>query len=245
MGQPMNYNGFASTYAQTRWAVPWILSPLSSAVSKLPKGAIIIDVGCGTGNYIIELSKEYDNHKFFGFDLSQDMVNVAKSRCTKVEFCIGNADEHFPYANDFANMLFCIDVVHFLVRLDVFFKESYRVLKNWGILIIVTDSEEDIRNRSLSKYFPEALDIELERYPSIEELYDEANKVGFRKITHEETSGYIMIDDEFIDKLDHKCSSALRLISDAAHCRGIQRLKQAKIEGKKWLSRYTVLRFEK
>ncbi len=199
MGQPMNYNGIASTYAQTRWAVPWIISPLSAAVSKLTKGASIIEVGCGTGNYIISLFKEYNNHKFFGFDLSQDMVNVAKSRCEKIELCVGNADKYFPYANGFANILFCIDVVHFLVRLDVFFKESYRVLKNGGVLIIVTDSEEDIRNRSLSKYFPEVVDVELERYPSIEELYEEANKVGFRKISHEGNSGYIMIDDEFIN----------------------------------------------
>ncbi len=109
----------------------------------------------------------------------------------------------------------------------------------------MTDSEDDIRGRSLSKYFPEVLNIELERYPSIEELFRTASSAGFGKFTLSETSGYIKIDDEFIKKLEHKNSSALCFISDDAHPRGIERVKQAKLEGEERLSRYTVLGFEK
>jgi len=173
------------------------------------------------------------------------MLNIAKSRCEKVEFRVGNVDEGFPHPNNFANMLFCVDVIHHLTNLTMFFNESYRMLKKSGILIIVTDSEDDIRGRSLSRYFPEVLNIELERYPSIEELFRKTKTAGFKKFTREETSGYIKFDDEFIEKLEYKWSSALRLISDDAHLRQIERVKQAKLEGEEWLSRYTVLRFEK
>ena len=82
-----------------------------------------------------------------------------------------------------------MDVVRHLTNLTIFFNESYRVLKNDGALIIVTDSEDDIRGRSLSKYFPEVLNIELERYPSIEELFREAGAAGFREFTRKSKAG--------------------------------------------------------
>lgn len=245
MGKAMNYDNFAPTYARTRWAIPWILSPLLTTISKLPPKSIIIDIGCGTGDYVIALSNQFKNLKFFGLDSSQGMLDVARKRGKQVKFSIGDADKKFPYPNTFADILFCIDVVHHLTDFSRFFNESYRILKEKGMLIIITDSEEDIRNRSLSQYFPEALDIELGRYPSIKELCNKAKDAGLKKITRQKTSGYIEITDEFIEKVNHKCSSALRLISEDAHNTGIARLKQAKLDGKKWLSRYTVLRFEK
>ena len=245
MGKPMNYDSFAASYARTRWALPWILSPISSVISNLGEGSIIVDIGCGTGDYVATLSKKYDDRRFFGFDLANEMLDIARTRYKDAEFQSGNADEQFPYPDDFADMLYCVDVIHHLADLTMFFGESFRVLKNPGMIVIVTDSEDDIRGRSLSEYFPEVLNVELARYPSIKELLHIANSVGFKKTCHEETSGHIEIDEEFISKLDNKCSSALRLISDEAHRAGMERVKRGRLKDQKWLSRYTVLRFEK
>ena len=241
----MNYDSFAASYAHTRWALPWILSPLSSAISNLREGAIIVDIGCGTGDYIAALSKKYGNRRFFGLDLSNEMLDIARTRCEDAEFQSGNADEQFPYPDDFADMLYCVDVIHHLTDLTTFFGESFRVLKSSGMLVIVTDSEEDIRGRSLSECFPEVLNVELARYPRIKELMHIASNVGFKRPRCEETSGHIEIDEELISKLDNKCSSALRLISDEAHRAGMERARRGRLEGQKWISRYTVLRFEK
>jgi ubiquinone/menaquinone biosynthesis C-methylase UbiE len=243
----MNYNDFASVYAETRRALPWVLSSLASAVSGLPNESIIVEIGCGTGDYIIALSEKCpSDHEFFGFDLSPEMLKIAGERGKeRVEFRSGNANDRFPFPDDFANMLFCMNVVHHLADLERFFEESYRVLKDGGILVIVTESEEDIETCGMIKYFPEAKEIGLKRFPAIDSLTDEANQTGFREFVSGKTSGYVLIDQRFIDRLARKCYSTFWLMTDDAHRRGMQRLEKARSKGEKWFSTFTVLRFEK
>ena len=243
----MNYNDFASVYGETRQALPWVLSSLASAVSGLPDESIIVEIGCGTGNYIIALSEKcLGNHEFFGFDLSPEMLKIAGERGKgKVEFRTGDANERFPFPDDFASMLFCMNVVHHLTDLDTFFEESYRVLKDNGILVIVTESKEDIETCGMIKYFPEAKEIGLKRFPPIGSLTDEANQAGFREFVSGKTSGYVQIDQKFVDRLARKCYSTFWLMSDDAHRKGMGRLKQAMSKGEKWFSTFTVLRFGK
>jgi len=61
-------------------------------------------------------------------------------------------------------------VIHYIADLDRFFAESWRVLRPGGLVLTVTDSEEDIRGRTMSHYFPETVARELDRYPAIEAL---------------------------------------------------------------------------
>ena len=243
----MNYNDFASVYAETRQALPWVLSSLASAISSLPNESTIVEIGCGTGDYIIALSEKCrGNHEFFGFDLSPEMLKIARERGKgKVEFRTGNANERFPLPDDLANMLFCMNVVHHLTDLDTFFEESYRVLKDNGILVIVTESKEDIETCGMIKYFQEAKEIGLKRFPPIGSLTDEANQAGFREFVSGKTSGYVQIDQKFVDRLARKCYSTFWLMSDDAHRKGMGRLKQAMSKGEKWFSTFTVLRFGK
>jgi len=45
----------------------------------LPKGSLILDVGCGTGRHAIELAKR--GYKVTGIDISKEMLKEAKKRC--------------------------------------------------------------------------------------------------------------------------------------------------------------------
>lgn len=48
----MDYGAYAPTYATARWAVPWVLAPLAERVEGLRRGARVLEIGCGTGNYL-------------------------------------------------------------------------------------------------------------------------------------------------------------------------------------------------
>ena len=244
MGRPMNYNDYAVKYAHTRWAVPWVLEPLLREVEYLTENSTVIEIGCGTGNYIIALSNEIPDRNYCGFDLSEEMLKVARSRSSAVEFIHGDAEVQFPFTSAHGELAFLVDVIHYIVNLNYFFSEAARILKPEGHLFIVTDSVDNIRNRSLTKYFPEILDIELDRYPSLTLLHQNAEQAGLELLGEELIEGTIDLDDAFISKLEGKCSSAMRLISDEEHQRGVERVRRAQSRGEKWFSLYTLIRYK-
>lgn len=245
MGKAMDYNDYAKNYALYRSAYPWIIDPIASEIKLLPLGSTIVEVGCGTGNYIISISNKLQGYAYKGFDLSKEMLTVANSRSDAIEFSWGNADISFPYGDEVAECTFLVDVVQHITNYQVFFHECSRILKPYRNLIIVTDSEENMKKRSLTKYFPEILEIELKRYPKIKELESFAINNGFVPTGSELAEGFIEIDEDFIKRVTNKFSSAMRIMKDEDHKRGVERVVEAKIKGEKWFSSYTVLKYKK
>lgn len=237
----MDYDAYAATYAHTRWAVPWILDPLTRAVRRQPGGAAIVEIGCGTGNYAIALAAAVPGYVYKGFDLSAEMLRVARGRSSAVEWSAGDAGRAFPFPDRSAALAFAVDVVHHVKRLDTFMREAARILVPDGSLMIVTDSEANMSRRSLTRFFPEILPIELARYPALEALSRAAAAAGLGLESEEPAAGDIALDDAFIAKLAAKCSSAMRLIPAAAHARGLARVREAAARGETWHSCYTIL----
>jgi S-adenosylmethionine-diacylgycerolhomoserine-N-methlytransferase len=237
----MDYDAYAPLYAQTRSAVPWILAPLARAVRAAPPGATIVEIGCGTGNYVIALAAAVPDRMYKGFDLTPEMLAVARGRSVAVEWRTGDADRAFPCADGSTALAFAVDVVHHLCRLDIFFAEAARILVPGGSLLVVTDSAENMRRRSLTRFFPEILPIELARYPTFAALDAAASRAGLAAVSEEPASGYFPLDEDFIAKLAARCSSAMRLIPPAAHERGMARVRVAAARGESWYSCYTAL----
>lgn len=113
------------------------------------------DVACGTGDVLIGASRSRkDYNQFFGFDLSQGMLNVAHKRCLKkgiaAKFTHATA-ELLPAAEKSAN---CVTIAFGFRNIDNRAKalaECYRVLKPRGSLIILDFFEGE--NTLFSKFF--------------------------------------------------------------------------------------------
>jgi SAM-dependent methyltransferase len=246
MGKPMDYGAYAPTYATARWAVPWVLEPLAERVRALRRGARVLEIGCGTGNYLEALGRGVPGRRYFGFDRSVGMLAQALPRgATHGSYAAGDADAGFPLAGAAFALAFVVDVLHHLADYRVFFGEVARVLEPGGSLVAVTDSDENMAKRSLTRFFPEILPVERERYPSLAELDVHAGAAGLERTATILAEGLIDLDDAFVAKLAAKCSSAMRLIPDAAHRRGMERVSDARRRGERWLSSYSVLVFER
>jgi SAM-dependent methyltransferase len=57
---------------------------------KKSKGIRWLDVACGTGTHIMHLKEKYDA---MGFDLSDEMLTVAREKCSDIDFVQGNMTE--------------------------------------------------------------------------------------------------------------------------------------------------------
>jgi SAM-dependent methyltransferase len=240
---PTDYDEYAPTYAWARWAVPWVVSPLARIVGALPADAAVLEIGCGTGNYVWALAEPRSNLVYAGFDLSEAMLREARRRGSRVTFVHGDAAKEFPFPSQSFAVTFAVDVIHHIEDRPRFFAEAHRVLVPGGHLVIVTDSEDTLKRRSLTFFFPEILAIERTRYPTIARLHREADRVGLRLDSEEQAVGRIPLDGEFLGKLEAKCSSAMRLMTAEQHAAGMARVRAAGARGEQWLSCYNVVHY--
>jgi SAM-dependent methyltransferase len=241
VGEPMNYGQAAPSYASHRWTVSWKLDPLLRAARSLVDVAAILDVGCGTGDYLEAVHQAQPVHRYHGFDISPEMLSIARSRCPWAVLEVANAELGFPVGSAEVDLVYAVDVLHHIQDYDRFFEESARVLRAARRLLVITDSEEDIRARTLAQLFPTTVALNLQRYPSLEELLEWAARRGFGLVSRTTARGHIDLDDRFMQALAAKALSELRLIPDDEHRRGMGRAEALRALGGRWLSQTTVL----
>jgi SAM-dependent methyltransferase len=216
----LNYDQIASEYAQHRQIHPEVLRGLCAYVD-INNGSRVLEVGCGTGNYILAVERRTEVC-CWGIDPSEGMLAEAQARSSGVHFQIGRA-EGLNYPADLFDLVFSVDVIHHVGDRLAYFQEAYRVLKVGGAVCTVTDSEWIIHNRQpLAVYFPETIEVELDRYPGIDQLQDLMKQAGFSQAGQELVEFHYQLTE--IQAYRDKAFSALHLIPEEAFQRGVERM---------------------
>lgn len=223
----LNYDDLAKEYARHRRVHPEVLKELV-AQAGLVKESQVLEVGCGTGNYIHTLVAE-TGCGGKGVDPSEGMLIEARKRSGQVEFRQGKG-EAIDFQVDSFDLVFSVDVIHHIFDRQRYYSEAFRVLKAGGQVCTVTDSEWIIyHRRPLSLYFPETVGVELNRYPKIDDLEAMIALAGFQEIKSNRVEfSYVLTD---IQAYREKAFSSLHLIPDEAFQRGIEKMEQDAARG--------------
>ena len=98
----------------------------------------ILDVGCGTGEFISNLGPQFKEAEFYGVDLSSDMIKIAKSKLERngVSLKVGDV-ENLPYEDNSFDIITCSHSFHHYPNKDKAAREMHRVLKKGGRVMIV------------------------------------------------------------------------------------------------------------
>ena len=218
----IDYDKIASDYARHRQVHPKVLEGLITT-SGIGAASKALEVGCGTGNYIIAV-QGLVGCSCWGIDPAEQMLSMAGEGLAKVSFQCGRA-ERIDFPRNFFDLVFSVDVIHHVGDRLAYLREAYRVLKAGGKVCTVTDSEWIIRHRQpLTAYFPETVEVDLGRYTPIAELRQIMGQVGFGEIT-ENTVEYCYQQTD-IQPYRDKAFSCLRLISEKAFQSGIDRMER-------------------
>lgn len=175
-----------------------------------------------------------------GTDPSEQMLYKGKERSGKIKFQRGRAED-LDFPADFFDLVFSVDVIHHVGDRSDYFREAYRVLRRAGKVCTVTDSEWIIRHRQpLAVYFPDTVETDLQRYPSLGELREGMQQAGFEEITENMVEFEYELTD--IRAYRDKAFSCLRLISMEAFRKGIERMERDLRPGPiQCVSRYMLL----
>jgi ubiquinone/menaquinone biosynthesis C-methylase UbiE len=159
-----------------------------------------------------------------GVDRSEAMLAEARRQLSGVQLVRASA-EQTGLPNAYFDLVLLVDVVHHLTDRLRTLRECLRILRPSGKLCIATESAELIRRREPhASYFPEAIDIELARYPALEILKSQLASAGFDKVQEQMLEFQTELTD--IEPYRTKAHSSLQLISESGFAAGIDRLER-------------------
>ena len=144
----------------------------------------LISLGCGTGNYEVELSRHIG--KAIGIDIIPEMIKRAKEKSASIpnlDFIVGDAT-NLPIPDEsFDAALFAVSL-HHMGGHDIqerALREAYRALKPGGLVVIPTLSQSQIRDGFW--YFdliPEATQKLADKYMPLPDLISKLEDIGFK-----------------------------------------------------------------
>ena len=95
----------------------------------------LLDIGSGTG-YLINMLKDKEMAEFYGLDLSEEMIKIAKSKnIENAQFILGSANK-LPFDDDAFDIVTCIQSFHHYPYPNEAMRDAYRVLKKGGLYIL-------------------------------------------------------------------------------------------------------------
>jgi ubiquinone/menaquinone biosynthesis C-methylase UbiE len=215
------YDELALAYSRNRSIHPGVLDALADGLDARSR---ILEVGCGTGNYLTALIRSLDCDGY-GCDPSAGMLERATAQRVGPRWVRARA-EALPFASATFDRLFSVDVIHHVADRGAYFREARRVLRPGGALATVTDSHEQIALRSpLARYFPETIEVDRKRYPPIETLRSELTAAGFDGTQIEPIELRYPLTE--LAPYRDRAFSCLHAIGEEAWRRGLERLETA------------------
>jgi len=152
---------------------------------------IILDFGCGQGDFANMISKNCDS--VYGIDCSDIAISKARIDYPGINFQLLLESDKLPYDDVFFDSVCTIDVLEHILDTETLLEELNRVLKPGGYLLISTSQLTRLKLLaialiSFNKYFyPTSPHI---RYFTRNSLADLLNKKGFEVIGYKKNRTY-------------------------------------------------------
>lgn len=188
--------------------------------------AVVLDLACGTGNYLAAQIAAYGKGpRWLGIDRSEAMLGQARQKGLDAEWMLADAVD-LPLATasvDFVKVRFAHH--HFDDRPRAF-AEVLRVLKPGGFLSMYNICHEYSQRPWVYHFFPETRDIDAARFPSVLEFHGLLASLGFTVKTKAEV---VVTDHSLADLLAearNRDMSQLTLLHDNSYREGLAALEK-------------------
>ncbi|WP_024962503.1 class I SAM-dependent methyltransferase [Campylobacter ureolyticus] len=156
------------------------------AISKLNldenKQLNILDIGCGGGQNLLNLSIKFKNSTLFGIDHSPTSINLSSQTCKDIKkrVFLEVSDVHkMSFSDNKFNLITAFETLYFWKNLDIAFNEIKRVLKKDGKFMIFL---EGTTKQTLEKWENLGEGIKLKNKLNPIEIKEILNENGFLNV---------------------------------------------------------------
>lgn len=224
LSENINLNKLAEGYNKKRRIPECVLTEIIKSIESYLLVKIankIVDVGSGTGRFLLPLAERNGDVKFVGVDKVCGMVSeckkeIEKRKLTNVGLIEANLEKGIPIDEQTADGAIVYHVFHLIDDKQNLVNELKRVLRKGGRLLIASTSHKQLENTWNYKYMPKILDWEYRRTPDISSIVQMFKDSGFKVIGVKEVSikKYFSNVDEWVNFFRVRPISILSGISD-------------------------------
>jgi ubiquinone/menaquinone biosynthesis C-methylase UbiE len=175
------YDKIGINYNRTRKADKYITDKLFKHLNP-GKKSLYLDLGCGTGNYTVELFKK--GIRIIGIDPAENMIRIARSKNSQIDWIIGTAEDT-GLKDESVDGIICCLTIHHWTDMKIAFRESSRILKEDGRYVIFTSTPDQMEGYWLNHYFPVMLADSKRQMSSFEVVKEGLESTGFENIKTE------------------------------------------------------------
>ena len=96
----------------------------------------LLDIGCGNGSFTIECARVIGAKELCGIEIAEEKAKEAKSK--GIEVLVRDASANFPFDDEYFEVIVANQVLEHVIDIDNMLRESKRVLKRDGVLVLST-----------------------------------------------------------------------------------------------------------
>ena len=144
----------------------------------------ILDAGCGTGNQLIANRPVLPAARLVGLDRSLGMLRQARPKAPDIDWVQADASA-LPFQTESFDFITCQFALHHIQDKVGMLRETLRVLRIGGRLILRNLCPQECADWLYYDYFPEARTIDLEDFWPPETIMAEMDATGFVAVTEE------------------------------------------------------------
>ena len=149
----------------------------------------LIDIGCGPGAFLEEVSKKFPDIQLNALDLSEEMIEKTRSRLPQNAIVTIGDSENMPLDDEQYKVVTCNLSLHHYPDPQKAVNEMYRILKKGGYLLLNDlDCISPIRNVT-NYFFPKMKTGDVKMYKK-EEILKLVNEAGFKKVKYRKISPF-------------------------------------------------------
>ncbi len=223
-----HFEAAAATYDRGRDYEQWAFwAQELIRLGRLGPRDAVLDLGCGSGAFLLAYGAERPRASRCGLDPSPAMLAQARAKpgAEAVGWALGRA-EALPWAAGTFRAVFCSQAWHHLVDQRAAARECARVLAPGGLLLVKTFSHAQWRAKPVFRFFPEMLASQLARYPDEPELKAQLRAAGFQQVTSAEHNWEdAMRPSDYIRAAEERWYSMFSHLTPAQLEAGIARLR--------------------
>lgn len=220
----INLDKLAFGYKKKRRLPDGIMNEIIKAMEKylwVKLADKVIDIGCGTGRFLLPLAQRNPDVKFVGIDIAEGMldeckIDINRMGLNNVELFKSDVSDGLSFGDGSVDSALMYHVLHIIEDKKYLVGELGRVLKKGGRLLIASTSHEQLRNTWNYKYMPKILDWELRRTPDVSSIVKMVNNNEFKLVGVKEidVKKYFSSIDEWINFFRMRPISILSGLSD-------------------------------
>lgn len=225
-----SFNQMAPLYDMYRGVDTQVLEYLSRQMKARASGRdqALLDIGCGTGRYSIQLAENYDL-QLTGVDVSEKMLNQAREKHPSGVWLLKPIEEAV-FSDEPFDFILMSYVIHHLKDYPKTLSDCHRYLRPGGALFIVTDSHEQFHDSYFHQLVPRILEIDLNRFPEIDTLCDTLTRMGFKvnltELSKRRTVSSRRDVEDIVEKTRRRYVSTLTYLTDDELETGAQRVEE-------------------